>query len=1121
MAGSIREWLRGMGLEQYATAFEENDLTVDLAEDLTDQDLRDLGVASMGHRKTLARAIAALKDGAPPAPRDTAARDRTNDVSARRSPREPGPQSAAPLVDRRQLTVMFCDLAGSTALSSRLDPEDYREVIRTYQDSCAGIISRYDGYVAKFMGDGVLAYFGWPRSHEDDAERAIAAGLGVANAIRAIPLPNDGVDPLTVRVGIATGPVVVGDIVGEGAAQEAAATGETLNLAARLQEVAPANAVMISAATRALVGDLFQCQQEPSRVLKGIGDSVEIWRAVGEKGVESRFDAVRGQSLTRFIGRDHELALLRDRWDAAADGEGQVVLLSGEAGIGKSRLMNALMDDIGDEPHFRLRFQCSPYHANSVLHPMIRQLERAARFEPADSSEARLEKLEAVLGLAGVPDDRTVSLVANLLSVPFEARYGALDLTPQQIKHRTLEVLSSQVYGLARKKPVLFLFEDAHWIDPTSLELLELTVPRASTLPVMFLITHRPEWHPPFANQAHTTLLPLSRLGRRPVAEIVRSVADNDVPNAIIERIVERTDGIPLFVEEMTRSLLEGGFAAAENADNIPDTLQASLTARLDHLPAHAKELAQIASVIGREVGLSLLTKVTGCSDSDNAGAVGDLIQSQLMVRGGSSGDDQIVFRHALIRDAAYQSLLTRRRRDIHRKIARTLESDFPNAVESEPELLATHFAEAGDTELAIAYWRRAGERASLLLANNEAIDHYRNALAQLYRLPEGLERDRTEAEIMLAMGVPLIAATGYASTAVRDNYTRARALSENVNDLDCLFTSTRGLWNCVFDRADLDDALDLAQNLTRFSERDSNPDKVALAQRALGSTRMNRGELHDAMIAFDACIATSGQNPTAFPIREYGEAPMVIAHQYKGWVCALMGRLDQGAELGLKAVDQARQLNYPLTLAFSLHTLAVIHLMRREYELCRSAGEEVLDLSNEHDFVFWSAGSRVLIGSALAHLGRIGEGLDMASQAISDWRATGADLHVPTWVSYLADAAVLADDHESAAPTVADAIDLAREKRDLIALAELLRLNGRIAARRGDPAAEGLLESAIETASAQGALLYELRAAADLAHLRGSNGALDALTRTYAKFDEGLSLQDLQDAKSLIGAAA
>ena len=1120
MPSDIAAWLAAHDLEKYAPAFEENDLDLDIVGDLDDGDLKDLGVASMGHRKRLLRAIAALSDEpAPPAP-----------AAAEAPAPEPMPPAAPDIarsqVERRQLSVMFVDLVGSTALAARLDPEAFRAAIRTYQDVCAKYVSRYEGFVAKYMGDGVLAYFGWPIGHEDDAERAVNAAIAIVQEVAALQTPDGGT--LAVRVGIASGPVLVGDIIGEGPAQEAAVTGETPNLAARLQETAGANSVVIDAATRLLVQGLFEEEALPARTLKGIEGEVTAWRIVRAREVESRFEAARGSALTRLVGREHELAMLRDRWELARLGEGQVTLLSGEAGIGKSRLTQALMSEIESAEHFRIRFQCSPYHVTSALHPFIRQLERAAHFEAEDENDARLDKLENLMRVAGEETPQNFALLANLLSLDYAQRYGPIDLNPQQTKRRTLEVLIAQLFGLAGSRPVLFLLEDAHWIDPTSLELLELTIPRATRLPVLFLITHRPEWQAPFYGLADVTSLNLNRMGRRQIGEIVSAIAEKSVPAEVVDRIVDRTDGVPLFVEEMTRALMEAGLTAAVDSNSIPATLQGSLTARLDRLSPEAKEVAQAASVIGREVSLPLLRRALGDDARSVEAPIANLLESQLMIRSGAHDDDVVLFRHALIRDAAYQSLVASRRRDFHQRIAEALRRHFPQVADTQAEIVARHYAGAGRLADAIDYWRRAGRRATENAANQEAVDHFQNALADLERLKSGRDRDRQELDIRVELGVPLIAATGYASSDVENTYMRACQLSEALGDDEMLFTSTRGLWNCVFDQGEIDRALDLSHRLLEFAERDGGDDKAALAGRALGSTRLNRGEFVDAVAAFEATLEAAEDKSLAFALQDHGEAPQIVARQYRGWALAMMGRLDEGLADCEAAVAMARELNHPITLAFSIHILSNVLLLRRDYPAAEAASAESLAISRDHGFVFWIAASKVIDGSVRAHQGVVEDGLALAMEGLREWRATGAKLHVATWSALAADAAIANGRFDLAETLIEDGLRAAETQNEGFVLAELQRQQGLLAQERGDTtAARAAFEAALATARSQRAGVYELRAALELARLHEREGgdglasAGDVLRSVLNAFPPTKGLPELGLAAALLKRAA
>jgi class 3 adenylate cyclase len=604
----IAAWLQRLGLEQYEQAFRANDIDSEVLPELTAEDLISIGVTSVGHRRKLLAAIAALHD----------IPDGDNRASATVSgPADVPKGSASSSAERRQLTVMFCDLVGSTPLSAQLDPEDLREVISAYHRAVAEVVAGFDGFVAKYMGDGILVYFGYPRAHEDDAERTIRAGLDVVDAVGRLDVKSVN---LQARVGIATGLVVVGDLIGEGSAQEQSVVGETPNLAARLQGLAEPDAVVIAAGTRRLVGDLFEYRDLGVVEVKGIAAPVPAWQVLRPSVVASRFEALRGSALTRLIGRDEEIDLLLRRWARAKVGDGQVVLISGEPGLGKSRIAAALEERLQAEPHLRLRYFCSPYHQDSALHPFIGQLGRAAGFTRDDMPAAKLEKLEALLARAAAPDE-DVAFLADLLSVPASDRHPLPNLSPQRKKERTIEALMRQLEGLAARKPVVMVFEDAHWIDPTSRELLDLTIERVRSLPVLLIVTFRPEFQPPWTGQPQVSMLALNRLGRRDRTALVEQIAGGKaLPDEVVAQIADRTDGVPLFAEELTKSVLESGLLR-EEADRyvlvdalqpfaIPTTLHASLLARLDRL-ASVRLVAQIGAAIGREFSYPLLHAVS------------------------------------------------------------------------------------------------------------------------------------------------------------------------------------------------------------------------------------------------------------------------------------------------------------------------------------------------------------------------------------------------------------------------------------------------------------------------------------------------------------------------------
>jgi class 3 adenylate cyclase/pimeloyl-ACP methyl ester carboxylesterase len=724
----LAAWLRELGLERYEQSFRDNKIDARTLPHLTAEDLKELGVNAVGHRRLLFQAIAALSESAP----------HTTDDQAATASAVPGPSKRE--AERRQLTVLFCDLVGSTELAGQLDPEDMSEIIRAYQNACAEVVQRWDGHVAKFMGDGVLVYFGYPKAHEDDAERAVRAGLELVEAIaRLAPQPDVR---LRVRIGVATGRVVVGDLVGEGASREESVVGETPNLAARLQTLAEPGDVVISGATRRLVGGLFELDDLGPQRLKGFAEPLTVWRVSGESISEGRFEARHAAALTSLVGREEEIALLLRRWKQARGDEGQVVLLSGEPGIGKSRIIREVRERLAGEVHLRLSYQCSPHHDTSPLFPVIEQLERAAGFERDDTAGTKLDKLESLLARGADKLGEAMPLVAALLSVPVGERYPSLDLTPQRQKQRTLEVLMDQLEGLAAEQPVLLVYEDVHWIDPTSLELLELAIERTQRLPVLLLITFRPEFQPPWTGQSHVTALSLTRLGRREGAAMVgRMVGDKALPPEVTAQIIDKTDGVPLFVEELTKMVLESGLLS-DAGDHfeltgllpplaIPASLHDSLLARLDRL-APVKEVAQIGAVIGRDFSHELLAAVADRPDERLRTALDQLVSSELVFRRGALPDVTYTFKHALVRDAAYESLLKSRRQQLHARIAQTLCEQFIEQVETSPEFVAEHFTRAALHHEAARYWLKAGERAKAAYANREAVYHLEKCLSIL-----------------------------------------------------------------------------------------------------------------------------------------------------------------------------------------------------------------------------------------------------------------------------------------------------------------------------------------------------------------------------------------------------
>ena len=849
-------WLRGLGLEQYEAAFRENEIDGKVLPKLTAEDLKDLGVGVVGHRRKILSAIAELA-GAVPA---------TGPVA---TPHEAGEGASAAVAERRQLTVMFCDLVGSTALSARLDPEDMRGIIGAYHGCCATMVERHGGYLAKYMGDGVLAYFGYPRAHEHDAERAVQAGLAIVEA--APKLVTGAGAPLHVRVGIATGLVVVGDLIGSGAAQERGVVGDTPNLAARLQAIAEPDTVVIAEGTRRLLGSLFVLEDLGALDLKGIASPARAWVALRSGSVESRFDALHAADLTALVGRDEEFELLLRRWSRAKAGEGQVVLLSGEAGIGKSRLTATLLERLATEQCTRLRYFCSPQHTDSALYPIIGQMERAAGLTRDDAPRAKLDKLGALLALTSTSTE-DVALLAEILSLPNDGRYPALDLTAPQRRQKTFEALVSQVEALARQAPVLMIFEDAHWADPTSLDAFGRTVDRIAGLRALLIVTSRPEFEAPWTGRPHVTSLTVNRLAQRDIDAMIDRVAGNKlIPASVRRDIVERTDGIPLFVEEMTKAVLEAESegearrtvaAVPSAARAVPASLHASLMARLDRLGS-AKEVAQVGATIGREFSHALLAAVARRPEAELGSALDRLVASGLLFRQGAPPHATYLFKHALVQDAAYGTLLREPRRALHARIAEALESQFAEIAESQPELLARHCTEAGLIEKAVGLWSKAGKRSMARSAFPEAAQHLTRALAQIATLPATPALRQEEIKLQVALITPLGHANGFAALETKAAGDRARLLIEQAeavgeppDDPLLLFSVLRSAWAANWTAFDGDAMRALATQFLALAEKQSAAVPLMIGHRQMGISLMSTGDTTKSRGHFDQAIA-------------------------------------------------------------------------------------------------------------------------------------------------------------------------------------------------------------------------------------------------------------------------
>jgi class 3 adenylate cyclase/predicted ATPase len=1036
----------------------------------------------------------------------------------------------APSAERRQLTVMFCDLVGSTALASRLDPEDVREIIGAYHRCCAELITKAGGFVAKYMGDGALAYFGYPQAHEDDAERALRAALGLVQAVPRLRLAQES--PLQVRIGVATGLVVVGDLIGEGAAQEQGVVGETPNVAARLQTLAEPGQVVICHSTRQLAGGLFEYGDLGRVALKGLAEPVQSWRVLGKSEVESRFEARHGAELTPLVGREEELELLLRRWRETVGGEGRVVLITGEPGIGKSRLTQTLMAQLSNEPHTRLRYFCSPHHQDSALYPIIAQLERAAGLQRDDTAAQRLDKLETLLAQATTEISESAPILAELLSLPTGSRYPVLDLRPQERKSKTLKALLGQLEGLAAQQPVLMIYEDVQWIDPTSLEVLDHIIDRVSSIPILLLITFRPEFVPPWSGRPQVTLLMLSRLHRREQAEMIARVAgDKCMPKEIADQIIERTDGVPLFVEELTKAVIEAGELKDEDeryaltgplpALAIPTTLHASLMARLDRL-APVREVAQIGATLGRHFTHELISAVATVSPQQLDDALDQLVGAGLIYRRGTPPYAEYTFKHALVQDAAYQSLLRGRRQQFHRRIAQTLVERFTEVAEAEPALIAHHYTEAGLGERAVAFWQKAGQRAIERSANLEAIAHLMKGLEVLKGQPETAARDQQELVLQTTVGVPLIAVKGMAAPDVERAYRRAQQLCLQVGDASQLFRVLLGLWWFYEVKPDLRAAYELAEQLFAMAAPANDSGLIIQAHRAMGHTLFWRGEFASARTHFEQAIARydpQQHSSLGYTFGEYAEVP---SRGFAAHVLWYLGYPDRAMETMREALSIAAELTHSWTVVMINVFAAWMRAYRREPHLVQGPAECALKLAREQQLAFFVGHATVLQGWARVTQGEGEQPIADIRRGIAAYRATGAELESSYWCGLLAEAYAAVGAVERAHTALTEAVELAATSGVRFCQAELFRLKGELLLRQAETnQAETLFREAIHVASIQQAKSLELRASTSLARLLCKQAkrseAYDLLAPIYGWFTEGFDTPDLKEAKALL----
>jgi class 3 adenylate cyclase/predicted ATPase len=1055
------------------------------------------------------------------------------------------------VAERRQLTVLFCDLVKSTALSTHLDPEAFREVIHAYHAACALVIERFDGYIAQYLGDGLLAYFGYPLAHEDDPQRAVRAGLGILEAVQQLhqsgqsPRVSGHAAHLQVRVAVHTGLVVIG-AVGSGARQERLALGEVPNLAARLQSVATPETVVLSGTTFRLVEGWFVCEPLGERTLEGFPQPMAAYRVLRESGARSRLDITSPRGLTPLVGREPEVALLQERWAQVKDGSGQVVLLSGEAGIGKSRLVEAFKSHVADEPQLRWEARCSPYTQHSALYPVIDLFRRLLHFREGEGAEAQRWKLVNALRPFDVSLRDLVPLLASLLSIPLGDGDPALITTPEQQKQNTLEALLSLLLAMAAQQPVLCIVEDIHWADPSTLEFLGLLIDQVATARVLTILVFRPDFRPPWAFREHVSQLTLTRLTRHQ-AEIMAThvAARKALPPEVLHQVVTRTDGVPLFVEELTKMVLESGWLR-EGEDRyeltgpllpmaIPATLSDSLMARLDRLST-VKTVAQLGAVIGRQFPYDLLHTVSTADEPTLQHALSRLVEAQILYQHGLLAQATYTFKHALIQEAAYESLLKSTRQEYHLRIAQALAAQFPTTATTQPEFLAHHYHEAGLPDQALPYWLQAGQRAVERSANAEAIGHLTKGLDVLRTLPETPERLRQELTFLLTLGAPLFMLKGHASLEVERVYRRALELSARVGDSTQRFAALMGLARFVVAVGQLRLACELREQSLALAQLINDPVLLREARLMLGTTLHYLGDLETARLHLERGLAPEAPQRSLLTTFSRGTNPEAFSLAHLAWTLWTMGYPDRALRTVREAVAFARQLAHPYSLALALHFAAALHRWRREAACVYALAEETIALSSGQGFDRWVAGCTMMRGWALAEQGLVAEGLDEVLRGLGVWRLRAGALGLPDYLPLLAEVYGKNGQPAAALDAITEALAVVGETEERRNEAELHRMRGdlllRQAAQRRDPLgtalslgdeaeAEACFHRAIATARSQRAKSLELRAVVSLSRLWQATGrgaeAHERLAETYGWFTEGFETPDLQEAKALL----
>lgn len=1114
---SVAQWLQSNNLAQYTSLFADHEITLDVLPHLTEADI-DRMQLPIGPRRRLALQIQAL----------AAATGAAANVATVAGP--PEPDAGTHGAERRQLTVMFCDLVGSTVMAEHLDPEELRELMQTYRVACHDVVARYEGYVAQYLGDGLMVYFGWPVAHEDDAERGVRSALEMVEAVKRL----SGVRSLAVRIGLATGQVVVGDRSRSDNAEARLAVGGTPNLAARLQALAAPHEVVIAPTTCRLVVGAFALSDLGPRELKGIAQAVQVWRVDEARRTTGRFKAAQdGKEVAPLVGRAVESTLLEDRWLRACAGDGQVLFIGGQSGIGKSRLIEGLRARLADTDA-GVQHQCSPFRLNSPLQPFVEQLEVVAGFARDDAPEQKLDKLEAMLAASAPHVDQAAPLFAALLSLP-TLRYPPLNLSPRKQKERTLDAMVGRLEALTRQGPIFMVVEDVQWIDPTSQELLEVLVARLPRLPLLLVITHRPEYAPSWLGRPNVTTLALNRLERNQGAELVETVTrGRALPPEVLEEILARTDGVPLFVEEVTRSVLESGLLR-EVGDQytlqgpltalaIPVSLRDSLMARLDRL-GPAKEIAQIGACIGREFSHELLGRVTTLRGPALEASLQRLLLAGLVTLGDTPPDGTYTFKHALVQDAAYDSLLKTRRCELHGQIAQELEGALSDRVANNPELLAHHHTQAGHPAQAIPLWRKAGTSAVGRVALKEAVAHFQNGLALIDQLPPSQDRDRLELTIREPLNAAWTGLKGWAAAEVGTNATAILRLAESLGNAQSVLLARWWVWTSTITQGRIADSRPLVERMLAEGAASDDVDLKIFGHATAMVQYFLRGDLISARAETERALALDDAGRAERWIQLTGHDMGTFVEVYACQLMWMLGYPDQARQMSDASIAHARAAGHAFNLVWALTFSAYVFAYRREPERFLERVDEASRLAVEQGLAFISEVS-VPQARGIAELqhDRPEEAIVLLRRGLERWTKHGGRVRVPYVKSALAEAVAQQGDLDGALGLIDECLEQIElpSSQERLWLAEVLRLKGWMLMRQGrNVEAEAQLRASVACARAQQAKSWELRGATTLARLLASTGrreeARELLAGIHDWFSEGRDSKDLLEARALL----